>query len=176
MFFRHPVCEFGLMNGMLLSTTRSLALGLSSCYLGELITRSNERFTGTISQQRIDKIKRSVEALNIEEHRRLRPPTYDVHQFLKNGAAVKGCNMSVVNEWNRTPHDIGSDEHLILTKALNHKHKWTCHARKALRMAARAFRLVDIPLIPSDGTALGWYRGLMMWSLNVGVFMHRWDR
>ena len=144
-------------------TMRSLTsfLGLDGCHLGEFVSKvKTSTFDGRINKHVTSQISKYVRALNVDEARRVRPPTYDVYQFTKDKTtAVVGCNMSVVQKWNEEPHDISSDAHLVFVKAFNHKHNWTCHARKAMRMAARAFRLVDIPLIPSDGTALGWYRG-----------------
>jgi hypothetical protein len=136
--------------------------GLEGCYLGEFTGRFQSDYKGFINKKEVDKIEADLKTLNIAELRRQRPPTYDFYQFRDtSGAELPSCNMSIVNAWNNRSlsFNITGDREMVNAKGSNHRNNWTCHARRALRMVARAFRLVDIPMLPSDGTALGWYRG-----------------
>jgi hypothetical protein len=135
---------------------------MEGCYLGEFTGRSQSDFTGIINKKEVEAIAVAIKALNIPKMRLQRPPTYDVYQFATVAKPIDDlptCNMSIAEAWSKRTFNITYNRELVNIKGNNHRNNWVCHARRALRMAARAFRLVDIPMIPSDGTALGWYRG-----------------
>ena len=108
-------------------------------------------------QNAIKQLKAEVEALHIAEYLRRHPPVYDVNQFL-GSVPTRHCNQTIVDEWRKHGATAALSETAQERLRFNQLNNWSEHAFRALEAAVKAFALVQIPLIMTDGTSLGWYR------------------
>ena len=135
--------------------------GSDGCYLGELRGTSPHNGPAFLDAAVIADIRSRVAQLSISEHRRKFPPVYSISEEELKREPVRQCSQQVMKLWQEHGAKQGLPAALREQMEENRKSMWTCHAQRALALAAKAFRLVDIPFIPSDGTALGWWRGTM---------------
>ena len=110
-------------------------------------------------------IKASVKDLHLEQYFSRYPVVYNVSHFRH--LPARSCNQSVVDTWKEWVRANPVKSNIDYLES-NRKTNWTSYAKNAIHAAAKAFELVGIPLIASDGTALGWYR-------ECGIIEHTGD-
>jgi hypothetical protein len=145
--------------------------GSPSCYLGGLKDTTPPKRSMAESPLHLPKsyqledpnvlsqIRSKMKLLNVDAHRAKRPPVFDIYHNMPPKYPMRECNRTVMEIWAKHGARANLSEKLIAQRERNRKSGWICLAQKALRQAAKAFALVDIPFSPSDGTSLGWWRG-----------------
>jgi hypothetical protein len=107
----------------------------------------------------LGRLKRKMALLNVNARRVEKPPVYDMYRNMPPKYPMRECNRTVMEIWAKNDARASLSDKLTAQREKNRKSGWICLAKKTLRQAAKAFALVDIPFIPSDGTSLGWWRG-----------------
>lgn len=116
-------------------------------------------------------IRSRVDALDLDGYYARRPVVYNVSQ-VSSSLPVRSCNDTAVNIWRdwvqSNPLESLMNERDLEIADSHQRSNWTAHAKRAIRATIDAFNLVRIPVIMTDGTALGWYR-------QCGVIEHTDD-